>query len=176
MRRTSFIALSSSSGFLAFIFFRWLTGPTSSMLNKLLCVAFTVTGLLSACLLALLWKYISSCWVRISTIPAYIACFLLLSAFGVFCSSRLSFNFRSMDSDGFLYSDTSAMQMLKLDGSLFHYVWAATSVPLLLMTILIAIAARAGFRKVSSERHDVVRKNVIPVPKPGTEHKPDISP
>jgi hypothetical protein len=94
-------------------------------------------------------QHIRSRWMRLASVPLFLATFILSSGVGVFGVTSLVFNSRprSADSGAILYINTSGMQMLSLDRDLWFHVIFPVALPLLILSALSAIAAYKGFNE-----------------------------
>jgi fluoride ion exporter CrcB/FEX len=155
MTKRTFIFISMAAGLAAFFIFRSYTHPLETALHWLLLSAFLSSSLLCAVAFSMLCRQVRRRWMRLVSVPGFLAAFTLLSGFGVFAATRLVFDSRPRDADsgGILYGDTSGMQMLAVDRGLWFHVIVAVALPLLLLSALGAITAFTGIRGSPVKKH-----------------------
>jgi hypothetical protein len=148
MTKRIFTLASTGAGIAAFFIFRSITRPLETALVWLLLVAFSGSSLLCSALFSLLCQHLRWRWLRLASVPLFLATFTLLSGLGVFGITRFVFDSRPRSADvggsPILYGDTSGMQMLSLDPDLWYHVIFAVALPLLFLSALSAIAAFTG--------------------------------
>ena len=146
MTKRIFILASAAAGVVAFFIFRSFTQPLETALVWLLLAAFIGSSLLCSAIFSMLCQHVRWRWLRLVSVPLFLATFTLLSGLGVFGVTRLVFDSRprSADDGGILYAATSGMQMLYLDHNLWDHVIVAVALPLLLLSALSAIVAFTG--------------------------------
>lgn len=155
MKQRIFILASTAAGVGAFFVFRWFTCPLESALVWLLLAAFVGSSLVCSAIFSLLCQNIQQRWLRLISVPFFLAAFTFLSGLGVFAVTRLVYDSRPRSTDdgdtlygAILYAATSGMQMLSLNSDLWWHVIVAVALPLLLLLVLSTAVAFTGLHRL----------------------------
>jgi len=157
MTKRTFMITSAAAGLAAFLIFRWFTHPLEVALIWLLLLAFVSSSLICAAGFSVFCQHIRWRWIRLLSVPFFLAAFILCSGLGVFGVTRLVWDSRprSADSGGILYAATSGMQMHSLDHDTWYHVVFAVALPLLLLSAVSVIAAFTGIHGTQIRKHAV---------------------
>jgi hypothetical protein len=89
MTKRTFIILSAGVGLAEFIEFRRFTQPTEIALVWLLLLAFVGSSSICSVIFPMICQHIRWRWMRLASVPLFLATFILSSGVGVFGVTRL---------------------------------------------------------------------------------------